>query len=64
MDAHATAFLAGASGRLGGLQPTGEGYPLTMFQRVLLESRGRRIARGTNQIQRNIIAERVLGLPK
>lgn len=41
-----------------------DGYLLTGFQRVLLESRGRRIARGTNQIQRNIIAERLLGLPK
>lgn len=46
------------------LLPDGDGYPLTTFQRVLLESRGRRIARGTNQIQRNIIAERHLGLPK
>ena len=45
------------------LLPAGPGYPLTAFQRVLLESRGRRIARGTNQIQRNIIAERLLGLP-
>lgn len=51
-------------GLAGVLMPTGEGYPLTAFQRVLFESRGRRIARGTNQIQRNIIAERVLGLPK
>lgn len=46
------------------LLPDGDGYPLTTFQRVLLESRGRRIARGTNQVQRNIIAERHLGLPK
>ncbi|MEU5850356.1 acyl-CoA dehydrogenase family protein [Saccharopolyspora shandongensis] len=50
---------------LGGLvRPDGDGYPVDEFQRAFLESRGRRIARGTNQIQRNIIAERVLGLPK
>lgn len=46
------------------VRPEGAGYQLNTFQRVLLESRGRRIARGTNQIQRNIIAERLLGLPK
>lgn len=46
------------------VRPGGDAYALSMFQRILLESRGRRIARGTNQIQRNIIAERLLGLPK
>jgi len=45
-------------------RPAGEGYPLTALQRAMLESPGRRIARGSNQIQRNIIGERVLGLPK
>lgn len=50
---------------MAGLIQSGEGsYPLDQFQRILLESRGRRIARGTNQIQRNIIAERLLGLPR
>ena len=51
-------------GMAGLLRPEGAGYPVDEFQRTFLESRGRRIARGTNQIQRNIIAERVLGLPK
>ena len=46
------------------VRPDGDGYPVDEFQRIFLESRGRRIARGTNQIQRNIIAERVLGLPR
>lgn len=45
-------------------RPTGGGYRLTGLQRAMLESPGRRIARGSNQIQRNIIGERVLGLPK
>lgn len=49
---------------LEGLLLAGGDYALTPFQRILLESRGRRIARGTNQIQRNIIAERILGLPR
>jgi len=51
-------------GMAGLVRPDGDGYPVDEFQRAFLESRGRRIARGTNQIQRNIIAERVLGLPK
>jgi len=51
-------------GLAGAVLPDGDDYTLTLFQRVMLESRGRRIARGTNQIQRNIIAERVLGLPR
>ncbi|PRZ43969.1 alkylation response protein AidB-like acyl-CoA dehydrogenase [Antricoccus suffuscus] len=45
-------------------RPDGDGYELTGLQRAMLESPGRRIARGTNQIQKNIIGERVLGLPK
>ncbi|NKS65508.1 acyl-CoA dehydrogenase [Rhodococcus hoagii] len=45
-------------------RPAGDGYELDSLQRVFLESRGRRIARGSNQIQRNIIGERLLGLPK
>ncbi|KXF49985.1 acyl-CoA dehydrogenase [Rhodococcus sp. SC4] len=53
--------LVGASALI---RPDGDGYPLDALQRVFLESRGRRIARGSNQIQRNIIGERVLGLPK
>lgn len=42
----------------------GDDYAIDELQRVLLESPGRRIARGSNQIQRTLIAERVLGLPR
>jgi alkylation response protein AidB-like acyl-CoA dehydrogenase len=51
-------------GLAGLVRPAGPGYQLDEFQRVFTESRGRRIARGTNQIQRDIIAHRVLRLPK
>lgn len=46
------------------LRPPGDGYLLSPLQRVMLESVGRRIARGTNQIQRRIVAERRLGMPR
>ena len=41
----------------------GEAYPLTDAQRLFLYTRSDTIYGGANQIQRNIIGERALGLP-
>ncbi len=46
---------------------TGQGghdYPLDRWQRTFLYSRAHTIYGGSNQVQRNVIGERVLGLPK
>jgi alkylation response protein AidB-like acyl-CoA dehydrogenase len=43
---------------------TGEDGELTMLQKLFLFTRSDTIYAGTNQIQRNIIAERALGLPR
>jgi alkylation response protein AidB-like acyl-CoA dehydrogenase len=46
------------------LRPGGPGYPTSRWQNVFLSSRAGTIYSGTSEIQRNIIGERALGLPK
>ena len=46
------------------LRPDGAGYPTTRWQNVFLASRAGTIYSGTSEIQRGIIGERALGLPK
>ena len=42
----------------------GEPYDLSSLQRLFLFTRSDTIYAGSNQIQRNIIAERALGMPR
>ena len=53
--------IEGADGLL---RPEGDGYPVSSWQGVFLSSRAGTIYSGTSEIQRNIIGERALGLPK
>jgi alkylation response protein AidB-like acyl-CoA dehydrogenase len=51
-------------GKDGLIRPDGDDYPTTTWQNVYLASRAGTIYSGTSEIQRNIVAERALGLPK
>jgi alkylation response protein AidB-like acyl-CoA dehydrogenase len=46
------------------LRPPGDGYVTTPWQDVYFSSKAQTIYSGTSEIQRTIIAERALGLPK
>ena len=59
----ALAFDPTAGGDAGTGAGDGEAYPLTDAQRLFLYTRADTIYGGSNQIQRNIIGERALGLP-
>ena len=54
----------GITGADGLIRPDGPGYPVTEWQNVFLSSRAGTIYSGTSEIQRTIIGERALGLPK
>jgi alkylation response protein AidB-like acyl-CoA dehydrogenase len=54
----------GIEGADGLLRPEGDDYPVSNWQSVFLSSRAGTIYSGTSEIQRNIIGERALGLPK
>jgi alkylation response protein AidB-like acyl-CoA dehydrogenase len=46
------------------VRPEGEAYTTSPWQHLFLSSRADTITGGTSELQRTIIAERVLGLPR
>ena len=51
-------------GRAGLITESAEGYDLSRWQRLFLFARADTIYGGSDEVQRNILAERVLGLPR
>ena len=56
-------FAMDLQGEAGVVSGTDDADSHGMFQAMLLRAPGPRVAGGTDEIMRNIIAERVLGLP-
>lgn len=56
--------VRGASALVAGEGAVGDDYELDSMQRTFLYSRAHTIYGGSNQVQRNILGERVLGLPR
>jgi alkylation response protein AidB-like acyl-CoA dehydrogenase len=57
-------FAVAQRGLAGSLDPDDEQAPVGSWLRLAYQARGTSIAGGTTFIQRNIVAERVLGLPR
>jgi acyl-CoA dehydrogenase len=57
------AFALELEGALGAVDDESHGLSASLWQQMYLRSPGMRIAGGTDEILRNIVAERVLGLP-
>jgi alkylation response protein AidB-like acyl-CoA dehydrogenase len=57
-------FALAQHGLAGTLEPDDNDAPAGQWLRLAYQARGTAIAGGTTYIQRNIIAERILGLPK
>jgi alkylation response protein AidB-like acyl-CoA dehydrogenase len=62
MSQEVAAFALSLQGPMGVVTDDGNG-PAAKLSHTLFEAAGKRIAGGTDEIMRNIIAERVLGLP-